>query len=102
MVNIYFVICLISFLILWEIIYILKRVFKFKILIPVENDSWIILKVESLAELLLALLGIGVLVGVVGFPIYQLYKAGYILETLIVIAAVGLFFGINYLFRKEK
>lgn len=97
-----FYIILITFLILWEIIYIVQRKYH-KLGLGMFDDyygeqSWLEYKFNSLMVLILIIC----LTAIIGLMIYGLYTAGVIIQTTIFVGAIIIFFGINYIFRVRK
>lgn len=97
---IYYYLGLIGFLVLWEIFYLIEKRhpdFMFGGC-SFGEPTWLEHKVNALMSLLMCL----IVLSLISIPVYIAINAGYGLELVFTIILIGLFFGINYLFRGRK
>ena len=98
--NIWFIMGLVGFLILWEILYLIQRklpsfgVGGFML----EPASWIEYKMAAFMNIILIIFIFGS-ISIIG---WMLYIMGIIVEAIVTIFTVAIFFGINYIFKDKK
>jgi hypothetical protein len=89
---------LIGFLVLWEIVYLFQRKFNNsfdKTFIGAVDNSWFSLKIAALVNTLIFIC-LGAMVVCIVFLLKDV-----LIEVLVTLCAIGIFFGINYLLRGE-
>jgi hypothetical protein len=92
---------LVTFFIIWELFYLYQRKhLKFFFgscgLSEDGSDSWVAVKFIALCNFLM----ISCMLGLVALFVWAIW--GVIVPTIITIVSIGLFFGLNYLFRQRK